>query len=311
MTISTSINFAMTRNDLISGALRLIGVAASGETLSSAQVVEASESLNLMVKGWQSDGILLFANTEATLFTVKSQATYTFPTANCTTSYTATAVATAGVLGDVNLLVDSITGVVNGQYVGVLLDDGTMHWTTVNGVPAGTTIVLADALPSAAAVGNAVYTYTTKIQSPLSISNLRVKNSDGNEIPFTGYWSTSRSEYMGLPNKTATGTPVMAYFDPQITNSTLSIWPTPDTAAHRIVFTYERTLGDFDALDDNPDFPQHAYNAIKWNLAIEIAPEYGVTPSNFVINKAGELRQALWNKDREMTSIYFHPDVGC
>ena len=311
MTISTSINFAMTRNDLISSALRLIGVAASGETLAASQVVEASESLNLMVKGWQSDGILLYSNTEATLFTVKSQATYTFPAANCTTSYTATAVATAGVLGDLNLLVDSITGVVNGQYVGVLLDDGTMHWTTVNGVPAGTTIVLLAALPSAAAVDNAVYTYTTKIQSPLSIFNLRVKNSDGNEIPFTNYWPTSRSEYFGIPDKTATGTPAMAYFDPQITNSTLSIWPTPDTAEHRIVFTYERTLGDFDALDDNPDFPQHAYNAIKWNLAIEIAPEYGVIPSDFVYNRAGELRQALWNKDREMTSIYFYPDVGC
>ena len=103
----------------------------------------------------------------------------------------------------------------------------------------------------------------------------------------------------------------MAYFDPQVTSSTLSIWPTPDTAEHRIVFTYERTLGDFDALDDNPDFPQYALNAIKWNLALEIAPEYDVTPSTFVINKAGELRQALWNKDREMTSVYFAPDVGC
>ena len=55
--------------------------------------------------------------------------------------------------GEVSMVVGSIAGFSNGDDVGVELDDGTQHQTTVNGVPAGSTIVLAVALPSAAAAG--------------------------------------------------------------------------------------------------------------------------------------------------------------
>jgi hypothetical protein len=46
------------------------------------------------------------------------------------------------------------------------------------------------------------------------------------------------------------------------------------------VLHYERVrlLEDFDAIGNNPDFPTSAFNALVWNLADEMADEYGVPP---------------------------------
>lgn len=53
-------------------------------------------------------------------------------------------------------LATSSTGILSGDVVGILLDDRTTHWTTVNGAPAGYVITLATALPSGAASGKRV-----------------------------------------------------------------------------------------------------------------------------------------------------------
>ncbi|KKL91979.1 hypothetical protein LCGC14_1889250, partial [marine sediment metagenome] len=62
----------------------------------------------------------------------------------------------AGVATDLVIDVVSIAGFSNGDFIGVLLDDGTQHQTTINGVPAGTLITITDALPSGAAIGKVV-----------------------------------------------------------------------------------------------------------------------------------------------------------
>lgn len=46
-----------------------------------------------------------------------------------------------------NLTVTSITGFSNGDFIGVTLDNGLQHKTTINGAPSGTTIVMADPVP--------------------------------------------------------------------------------------------------------------------------------------------------------------------
>lgn len=58
--------------------------------------------------------------------------------------------------GSTAMDVASITGFANGDHVGVQLDSGAMHMTTVNGAPAGSVITLLVGLPSAAAIGKAV-----------------------------------------------------------------------------------------------------------------------------------------------------------
>ncbi len=67
MATSSSTNFAVTRDDIIKGALRLCGALALGETPSADQVSEASDALNMLVKAWQADGMAIWARGEYTL----------------------------------------------------------------------------------------------------------------------------------------------------------------------------------------------------------------------------------------------------
>jgi len=73
---SNSTNFATSRNHIIKGALRLCGAVALGEDPTAAQYDEAAETLNMMVKAWQADGMALWAMKEHTLDLTLSAQTY-------------------------------------------------------------------------------------------------------------------------------------------------------------------------------------------------------------------------------------------
>lgn len=57
MTISSSYNYSTTRDEIIKGALRILGVLSSGGTPSAAQVTDGSEALNQLMKAWASEGL--------------------------------------------------------------------------------------------------------------------------------------------------------------------------------------------------------------------------------------------------------------
>lgn len=76
MATSNSSNFSTTRNDIIKGALRLCGAVALGETPTADQYTEAAETLNMMAKAWQADGMALWALKEYTLGLTLDAKTY-------------------------------------------------------------------------------------------------------------------------------------------------------------------------------------------------------------------------------------------
>lgn len=57
-----------------------------------------------------------------------------------------------------SITVTSATGIANGDVIGVLMDTGQTHWTTVSGAPAGNVVTLAVGLTAAAASGKTVGT---------------------------------------------------------------------------------------------------------------------------------------------------------
>lgn len=61
MSTSGSTNFATSRNELVTGSLRVAGAIAQGETPSATLISETSEALNMLVKAMQADGMPLWA----------------------------------------------------------------------------------------------------------------------------------------------------------------------------------------------------------------------------------------------------------
>lgn len=303
MATSGSSDFNRTRNELINGALRLIGKAGRGKTPSSADTADAVEALELMVKTWQAKpGFQLWKLKEATLFLDQSTESYSFPGANATHSYVETDVKVAGIATDLTIDVDSITGMTSGDFFGVQLDAGTMHWTTINGVPSGDTVTITDALPSAVSVDNTVYTYTTKIVRPLRVVDARRTNPNDVTIDVT-----SRQEYFDLPTKGSTGAPNQVYYDPQLTTGTFYVWPTGSQVDDKIEITLMLPIEDFDQSNNNPDFPQEWLECLKYNLAYRLGFEYAIDKERLMMLKAEakELLDGLVEFDTEGGSIYF------
>ena len=60
MAISGSVNFNPTRDDIIKASLRICGAIDAEETPTGAEISDASQALNIMIKSWQSRGIGLW-----------------------------------------------------------------------------------------------------------------------------------------------------------------------------------------------------------------------------------------------------------
>lgn len=308
MARSGSYDFTRTQTQIITRALRLCGVASTGETVEASELSDASEALEAMTKAWQSQGIHLWKEQEGTLFVEDGTASYSLgPTGtHATKSFTQTTLSVAAENTDTTITVTSATDITDTYNIGIVLDDDTIHWTTVDGAPAGTTVTLSDALDGDASSGNRVYVYESKLQRPLRILSLRRRDTSNID---TRLDLISRDEYFELTNKLDTGAPVQAYYDPQLDNGKLYLWPAPDTVDWQIRFTFLESFQDWDSTANEGDFPQEWIEALTYNLAVRLAPEYGLPSERFALLKseAGEYLGNAMMFDNEPESFSMEP----
>ncbi len=79
-----------------------------------------------------------------------------------------TTISSGGGTGSNVIVVADATGIASGDIIGIVLNDGTYHWTTVNGTPNGNNVTLTSALPYYASAGNAVVTNRWKAMANLA-----------------------------------------------------------------------------------------------------------------------------------------------
>jgi hypothetical protein len=307
---SGSIDFTSSGNELIEDALRVVGVLDPSESMDASMAVTARRALNLMVKTWMGQGVHLFTNTLGYLFLAKSTESYSLGSSgwHATESYVETTTSAAAVSGAGSVTLTSATGITTGDNIGIELDDGTRQWTTAT--MSGTTATLGANLSGDVASGNSVFTYTNKIERPLRITEMRRYNID-DDID-TPVRLVTRNDYMGQTNKASTGRVIQAYYDPQLSLGKLYTWPASDTVLDILRFTFQRTLEDFDAAANTPDFPVEWHEAIKWNLAVRLWPEYWPDKklSETVLALALSTFETASSFDSETESTSFGVDFG-
>lgn len=314
MATSGSVDFAITRDQIIQAAAAEIGVLAEGETPSANLVTDFSLRLNSFTKSLMARGAKLWAMKQATLFLEVGTGEYSLGSTgdHCTNTYVQTTLSADAALAAVSISLTSTTGMSASDNIGIVLDDGSIHWTTISGAP-GAPTTIASGLASAATSGNVVFTYTTKINRPQRIDTESAywSSSTGNDTPIR---LVDRSEYARMTNKTTQGKIVKAFYDPQLTNGTLRVWPTPDNSTDVLKFWYERILEDFDAASNNPDFAIEWAEALILGLATRMAPSYvqkdmSVNERNELKNRADEALALAMMYDRENASTFFQPEM--
>jgi hypothetical protein len=303
---SGSTNYSRTAAQIITLAHKLLGLLPSGGSETTAEQTDALELLNLMIKQWQAEGVKLWLLDEAKVFMVDSQVSYNLPGAKACkiTELSETTLDGDEASGQTVLSVTKTSngaGFANSDVIGIVLDDDTIHWTTISSFVTDDTVTVASGLASAASSGNAVYVYTTALERPLRVIAAR-RELSGLEIQMN---LMSRDEYFNLPNKASTGNPVNIYYDPQLTTGKLYVWPAPDSVDYEINITYQRSIEDFDATTNDPDFPQEWIYALASNLALLMAPQFGKSVPQELLATAMQSKSVLADWDQEEASVFF------
>lgn len=313
MTISTSVDWTVTRDNIITYAYRKIGVVSEDGTPSTAQYTHGAMLLNGLVKSWNASlGMPLWSLKTAYILPVSgtSQATIGASGGHVTASYATTTLSADSATSDTTIDVTAVTGISNGYYIGVELDNGDMHWTTVNGAPSGTTVTLTSGVSSAATSGNRVYCYQTKMARPLRITKAYSKEvaSDAD----TPVDMITSHEYMALSIKSTESYPTKLYYDPQIDLGVANFWPRFSNGDRIVVIQCVRPLGDFDATGDNPDFPQEWNLPLILELACLLAPDYGLEPvaQGLLRKQADKWIDMVSQNDYEEGPIQFAPNLS-
>ena len=315
-TTSGTSSFNYNRDQIIASAARKIGAIAAGETLSSGAVQDFADQLNIMVKGWDASGLHIWTEEEATLFTQPNQFSYTIggtTTDNAAlTSYTATTLQNSALAGATSVSVVSATGFTAAFFVGIVLNSGSIFWTTQSGAASGSSIPLTAPLSGAANGGNAVYTYQTQITRPLRVVS-------GRRFAFNGQLDTqmtaySRIDYRNQPNKTANGTITQYFYDPRggaNNQGMIWLWPNPPDVTSAFKFTWWRAIQDFDTPGNIADLPVEWIDPLVWNLAAEMAIEYDCPPQRLqmIQQQAASTLERVAGWDREPESYLFGFDT--
>lgn len=309
MATSGSVDWTVTRDEIIKAAYRLV-VSDEDFTPTTNQTNNAALLLNGIVKSYNASlGMPLWALNYAFILTVSGTYAATIGSGHVTASYTRTTLSADSAANDTKIDVTSASGISSTYYIGVELDDGDMHWTTVDGAPSGTTVTLTAGVASAASSGNNVYCYQTKLNRPLRIvqaySIVGDVLSSTSDIPVT---MVTTEEYLKLSNKSQEMYPLYLNYEPLLTG-TVKFWPRFSNGERVVVIRYHRALEDFDATGDTPDFPQEWNLPLIYELAVALAPTYNVE-----VTKLSTLRKERdkWvsevsENDYEEGSIYFQP----
>lgn len=311
MATSGTSDFNATRNEICREAARMVqAIRGVQATMHPNMLQEFTFALNAMTKTWQAAGIHVWTVSEATLFPQPGQIRYSLKsssTDHATQEYAQSSISADEAVGQTILSVTDTSDFAVNDYCGVILNDGTIQWSTVQ-AKSSTTVTIVAPLTDTASEGNPIFAYTTKIVRPLKVVDARTHDiASEREIPID---VVSRLDYRNLPNKTVPGRMNQVFYDPQLTVGYANIWMVEPSVTELLNFTWWRPIQDFSAAGDNPDLPQEWIETLIFNLALAKCPAYQVSGEQFAMIKDGAENRLdmLSGFDRENESIIFGVD---
>lgn len=274
--------------DLVSRSLRSIGAYAAGEPIDPEDANDAFEQLNDLMDTWSNATMMVPYVTEILFDLVSGTYHYTIgkggTIGGSITASQSSFTLTVTAIADGNIAL--------GQYL------------TGAGVAAGTQIV--QFVTGSGGIG----TYTTNVQQtisseamatyyqrPLRINSafVRVSSLDYTVVPI----NLEQYELIGL--KSLQGPwPRVLYYQPSDPVGNIIFWPVPNSGEMHIFA--ETVLGRFNNLTQTVTLPQGYNQAIRWNLAELLLPEYGRTTDQVLVQlvQKNALDARAWIKRTNM-----------
>lgn len=150
---------------------------------------------------------------------------------------------------------------------------------------------------------------TVNTVAPLKVLQAKYTVSGGIPVPMNVY---NRYDYTLLPISTSvSGPPVNLYYQPLADGTgVVKLWPTPDNSTTSITLDYQRPFQDMDNTTDDLDFPSYWTQAVVYNLAWALAPEYGIPPTDrgILATEAKFFHEQALNFGAEEGGLFFQPN---
>lgn len=274
MATSGTVTYNVTEADIVADALESIGYKDSTESVSADDLAVCRRKLNMIVKQWTAQldfapGLKMWTRRRAYMFLQDGQVSYSLGPSgdHATETYVQTTLSTDEATSSTSLSLTSTTGMSASDNIGIVLNDGSIHWTTISGSP-GAPTTIATGLASAASAGNVVFTYTTKMRRPFEIISAVRRDISGNDTPMDPYLTLE--EYESIYSKTSEGSPARMYFEAQRTNAKVYIDCAPEDTTEVVRMVYLSYIEDFSATTNDAEFPAEWYRALSAQLAMDL-----------------------------------------
>lgn len=320
MATSGDYSFTQTKQELINDAFQIAGIYGLNRTISTQDNSFASNILNKVVKAWSAKGLHLWAKEEAILFVNQYQSKYILSNASNAANWaniddTAIFSVTATSLAGSNQVsLNSVNGLSIASNIGIVQDDGSTLWTTVNNI-SSLTITLNTNLTYSVSQNNQAYYYAARAYKPSRIYACRRLSGIDSGITSTvsEVWMKDMAyqDYMNLASKTQNGIPSAYMYNPETLQGEFYLWQRPITTNMRMQFTYERLIQDLDSVSDNFDFPSEWLEPLTYQLAWRLCAPYGKDDrGKDLLVVASQMLEDLLNWDAEITSLKIKPYIG-
>ena len=328
MATSGTTTFSITRNDLISAALRGLGVLEESAQPSAPMIENASLVLNMMLKDWMTDGIKMWTVEEYIIPVKTNQADYTIgpsPIYDLNKDKP---------LRVIQAFLRNLTSPTNAVGRVSILDGGTnysaipqspastsggagsgasFNLTFGGNVSLGTGYVDSISLQASGggyAIGDVLTVLGGTYDTPATVLVETLSNNYTDQ-PLT---IISQQEYNFLGSKFSTGTSNSIQYWPYVDYGVLKVFLTPDDNTadnYEIHLTVQRPIQDITKANQTFDFPSEWYQALRWGLASELILDYGIPDNKAVLitQKAQIYKERLAAWDTEYAPTLFKPDM--
>lgn len=151
------------------------------------------------------------------------------------------------------------------------------------------------------------------LNTPYPLHLLQAIRLDANASTRIDMDIIANSNFNRLPSNSS-GVPIQITYQPKMNMGVVQLWPTPDNYSATnvtIQLTYLRPLEYFSSSTDTADFPEEWVSAIIYNLAVRLAPEYGIPlqDRSLLIKEAETYLKTAEDNSFEDGSIFFQPEV--
>jgi hypothetical protein len=146
---------------------------------------------------------------------------------------------------------------------------------------------------------------------PVRIDHVAISDSaitPATEVPLR---LMTDADYARIAIKTQTSNwPEAAYYNLTYPLATLTLWPVPTSTTLTGVLYAPQAAAEFSALATAVSLPPGYERFVVKNLALELAPQYGATPSQDLKEQAKDAKAVVLRVNKRLVEMQFDPGAG-